>query len=52
MCFRGRPHISLVRKKKNGHERGKLASKFTPCSINVAPASVPLQPGEAGFGLI
>ena len=44
MCFRGRPHISVVR---------KLANKFTLCSITVAPASVPsLQPSKAGFGLI
>ena len=28
-------------RKKNGDERGKLANKFTPCSITVAPASVP-----------
>ena len=27
--------------RKNGDERGKLANKFTPCSITVAPASVP-----------
>ena len=27
--------------KKNGDERGKLANKFIPCSITVAPASVP-----------
>ena len=39
VCFRGRPHISVVR--RNGDERGKLADKFTPCSITVAPASVP-----------
>ena len=32
-------YLSLV--KKNGEERGKLADKFTPCSITVAPASVP-----------
>ena len=27
--------------KKNGDERGKLANKFTPCSITVAPAFIP-----------
>ena len=52
MCFRGRPHISVVR--KNGDERGKLANKFTLCSITVAPILppfLPLQPRKAGFEL-
>ena len=38
------------KKKKNGDGRGKLANKFTPCSITVASASV--QSREAGFELM
>ena len=38
MCFRGRPRITLAR--KNGGERGKLADKFTPWSITVAPTLI------------
>ena len=53
MCFRGRPHISEV--KKNGGGRGKLANKFTPCSITVFLfifyPFLPLRPRETGYQL-
>ena len=46
--------FAVVRKKKqNGGGRGKLANKFTPCSITAFLYSfylfLPLRPREAGY---